>query len=174
MLLLALPWFAMAIPPVMRAPQRLRQTAMAGGFLVAALALFFLTEDYKVDYPDRVELRDSTATVIATGSGMDKQLLVNGVGMTSLTPVTKMMAHMTLASLAEPPRNVLIICFGMGTTFRSVISWNVPVTVVELVPSVPKLFTYYHPDGDQLLASPLAHVVIDDGRRYLERTPAAV
>jgi len=36
---------------------------------------------------------------------------------------------------------------------------------------VPKLFSYYHPDGDQVLASPLGHVVIDDGRRYLERTP---
>ena len=43
--------------------------------------------------------------------------------------------------------------------------------MVELVPSVPKLFTYYHPDGNQVLASPLAHVVIDDGRRYLERVP---
>ncbi|MGO9518250.1 MAG: fused MFS/spermidine synthase [Candidatus Korobacteraceae bacterium] len=171
MLLLALPWFAMAIPPLIRAPRRLLQGATAGGFVVAALALFFLTEDYKVDYPERVEMRDSTATVIATGSGMEKQLLVNGVGMTSLTPVTKMMAHMTLASLAEPPRNVLIICFGMGTTFRSVISWNTPVTVVELVPSVPKLFTYYHSDGDQVLASPMGHVVIDDGRRYLERMP---
>ena len=100
-------------------------------------------------------LRDSTATVIATGSGMDKELLVNGVGMTSLTPITKMMAHLTLASLPQPPRNVLIICFGMGTTFRSAISWDVPVTVVELVPSVPKLFTYYHADGEQVLASPL-------------------
>ncbi len=171
MLLLVLPWFAMAIPVVMRAPRRLPQTAMAGGFLAAALALFFLTHDYKADYPGHLELRDSTATVIATGDGMDKMLLVNGVGMTSLTPITKMMAHMTLASLAEPPRNVLIICFGMGTTFRSVLSWKVPVTVVELVPSVPKLFTYYHPDGGQLLASPLAHIVIDDGRRYLERVP---
>ena len=85
---------------------------------------------------------------------MEKMLLVNGIGMTSLTPVTKMMAHLTLASLPEPPRNVLIICFGMGTTFRSALSWNIPVTVVELVPSVPKLFTYYHPDGDQVLASP--------------------
>ena len=26
-------------------------------------------------------------------------------------------------------------------------------------------------DGDKVLASPLAHVVIDDGRRYLERSP---
>jgi spermidine synthase len=65
----------------------------------------------------------------------------------------------------------LIICFGMGTTFRSALSWNIPTTVVELVPSVPKLFTFYHPDGAELLASPLAHVVVDDGRRYLERSP---
>jgi hypothetical protein len=44
------------------------------------------------------------------------------------------------------------------------------VTAVELVPSVPKLFTYYHPDGGPLLASPRAHVVIDDGRRFLDRS----
>jgi spermidine synthase len=171
MLLLVLPWICLAIPLLMRAPRRLPQAVMAGGLIAAALAVFFLTEDYEVDYPDRVVLRDSTATVIATGTGMDKMLLVNGTGMTSLTPITKMMAHMTLASLSEAPRNVLIICFGMGTTFRSAMSWDVPVTVVELVPSVPKLFPYYHPDGGADLASPRAHIVIDDGRRYLERNP---
>ena len=32
------------------------------------------------------------------------------------------------------------------------------------------MFSYYHPDGAQLLQSPLARVVIDDGRRYLERS----
>jgi spermidine synthase len=169
-LLLVLPWLFMAIALAVRAPRPLLQAA-AGAFLAAGLALFFFTQDYKADFPHRRELRDSTATVIATGSGMEKQLLVNGVGMTSLTPITKMMAHMTLALLPQPPRNVLIICFGMGTTFRSVISWNVPVTVVELVPSVPKLFTFYHADGAEALASPLGHVVIDDGRRYLERVP---
>ena len=46
----------------------------------------------------------------------------------------------------------LIICFGMGTTFRSALSWGIPVTVVELVPKVPKLFPYYHPDGRALHA----------------------
>jgi spermidine synthase len=40
---------------------------------------------------------------------------------------------------------------------------------VELVPSVPRLFTYYHSDGEKLLASPHSRVVIDDGRRYPER-----
>lgn len=39
------------------------------------------------------------------------------------------------------------------------------------MPSVPKLFGYFHSDASELLQSPRAHVVIDDGRRYLERNP---
>jgi hypothetical protein len=42
--------------------------------------------------------------------------------------------------------------------------------VVDLVPSVPKVFGFFHADGEQLLRSPRATVVIDDDRRYLERT----
>jgi spermidine synthase len=53
-----------------------------------------------------------------------------------------------------------------------VVSWNISGTAVELVPSVPKLFSYYHADEPQVMASPFAHVVIDDGRRFLERSPA--
>jgi predicted membrane-bound spermidine synthase len=167
MLLLVLPWFVMAIPR--RKPVGL-QTASAAGIVLAALAVFFLTKDYESQYQNPVVLRDSTATVVATGTGMEKQLLVNGIGMTYLTPITKMMTHFTLASLPKPPHNVLIICFGMGTSFKSAISWGVSTTAVELVPSVPKLFTYYHPNGDQVLKSPLARIVIDDGRRYQERS----
>jgi predicted membrane-bound spermidine synthase len=170
MLLLVLPWLVMAIPRREHVQRRIWQTAAAVGMVLAALAMFFLTEDYEGQFENPIVLRDSTATVVATGTGMDKQLLINGTGMTALTPITKMMTHFTLASLPRPPRNVLIICFGMGTSFKSAISWAVPTTVVELVPSVPKLFTYYHPDGAPVLQSPLALVVIDDGRRYLERS----
>lgn len=38
------------------------------------------------------------------------------------------------------------------------------------MPSVPRLISYFHSDGDRILASPRSHVVIDDGRRFLERT----
>ena len=115
-------------------------------------------------------LRDNTATIVATGEGKNKRLLVNGVGITGLTPITKFMAHLPLAYLDRPPQNALVVCFGMGTTFRSLLSWGIPVTAVELVPSVPKVFGFYHADGPELLRSPLSHLVIDDGRRYLERT----
>lgn len=171
-LLFVAPWMAMAFfqPRGHEAHARGRTVAYAS--VVAGLVLFASTKDFETLFPHREVLRDSTATVIATGSGMHKRLLTNGIGITELTPITKMMAHLTLSSLPQAPRNALVICFGMGTTYKSVMSWGIPTTVVELVPSVPRLFTFYHRDGATLLASPLSHLVIDDGRRYLERTPA--
>lgn len=172
MLLFVLPWMAMALLAPRRQPStRMGKRIVAYASVLAALALFFATKNFETLFPDREVLRDSTATVIATGSGMHKRLLTNGIGITQLTPITKMMAHLTLASLPEPPRNALVICFGMGTTYKSVLSWGIPATAVELIPSVPRLFTFYHPDRATLLASPLSHLVIDDGRRYMERTP---
>jgi spermidine synthase len=143
----------------------------AYALLPAAAVLVLGSKGYDESYPGQQVLRDSTATVIATGSGMDKKLLVNGYGMTQMTPITKMMAHLPLAFLDRPPQDALDICFGMGTTFRSLLSWNIRATAVELVPSVPRLFSYFHSDAAELLRSPRALVVIDDGRRYLERTP---
>ena len=170
-LILCLPWLARAVGSVYGGRARLVDRSAVYATGIAGLAILLLTQDFETSYPQREVLRDSTATVIATGTGMSKRLLINGVGITAMVPIPKMMAHLTLASLEQPPRNALVICFGMGTTFRSAISWGIPSTAVELVPSVPKLFSYYHPDGERILASPLAHVVVDDGRRYLERTP---
>jgi len=132
--------------------------------------LIFVTRSYVQQVPHAQVRRDSTATVIAVGEGMNKRLIVNGVSMTILTPVTKLMASMPLAFLNHPPQNALVICFGMGTTHRSTLSWGIDSTAVDLVPGVPALFWYYHADGPELLKSPHSHVVVDDGRRFLERT----
>jgi len=101
---------------------------------------------------------------------MDRQLLINGFGITELTPMTKIMAHLPMAWREEPAQNTLVICFGMGTTFRSLRSWDVPATAVELVPSVPGLFGYFHDDAEEIMRSPDSRIVVDDGRRFLERT----
>jgi predicted membrane-bound spermidine synthase len=101
---------------------------------------------------------------------MGRVLQVNNIGMTKLTPITKAMAHLPLAFLPRPPKNALVICFGMGTTFRSLLSWGIASTAVELVPSVPDLFGFFHEDAAKVMASSNAHVVIDDGRRFLART----
>ena len=170
LLIFSIPWLTMTLPWRARGEARRGAPALSLASVVAAMAIVLFTKDYWVQGPSSHVLRDSTATVIATGTGMNRKLITNGVGMTTLTPVTKMMAHFSLASLDHAPHNVLVICFGMGTTYRSVHSWGIPATAVELVPSVPKFFTYYHDDGAEILASPLSHLVIDDGRRFLERT----
>lgn len=51
---------------------------LACACVVAAAALLVFTKDYAILYTPRVVLRDGTATVTATGTGMEKQLLVNG------------------------------------------------------------------------------------------------
>jgi spermidine synthase len=163
----ALPWFAM-IPFSKGLTSKARVYSIAS--LAMAFFVLFVSRDYTLMYPEGKIMRDSTATVIAAGEGMDRKLVTNGVGMTVLTPITKMMAHFSLASLDHQPHSMLVICFGMGTTYRSALSWGIPVTAAELVPSVPKLFGYFHEDAAQVLASPGARIVVDDGRRYLERT----
>jgi spermidine synthase len=57
----------------------------------------------------------------------------------------------------------------MGTTYRSALSWGIDTTAVELVPSVVDAFGYYHFDAEEFLRNPHGHIVIDDGRRYLNR-----
>jgi spermidine synthase len=123
------------------------------------------------DIHQRCEVRrDHAATVISTGEGMGKRMLVNGVGMTHLTTITKYMAHLPLAHHRGPPRSALVICFGMGTTYRSMLSWGVTTTAVELVPGVRDAFGYYFDDASAQIADPRGSVVIDDGRRFLNRT----
>jgi len=171
LIVLTVPWLIVGIAPL-RPQMKLGIGSRASAYALLALAAILIAagKDYEEGLLDRRVLRDSTATVIAAGEGMDKMLLVNGYGMTSLTPITKVMAHLPLAFLDRQPQNALVICFGMGTTFRSLRSWGIPVTAAELVPSVPRMIGYYHDDGPAVVASPLSHVVIDDGRRYLERT----
>ena len=176
LVILALPWLMVALwftffPQPGSAKRFTARRAIASAvILFASFALIFKTESYVQQIPGAQVRRDSTATVIAAGQGMNRRLYVNGVDMTYLTPITKLMVSMPLAFLDRPPQNALVICFGMGTTHRSALSWGIDSTVVDLVPSVPALFWYYHADASEVLKSPRSHVVVDDGRRFLERT----
>ena len=147
-----------------------RTWAWIAGTLLLGTTIGALARGFDASLPGARVERDATATVIAAGAGRNRHLFVNGIGITSMTPITKFMAHVPLAMLDRRPDGVLVICLGMGTTFRSALTWDTPVTAVELVPSVPKLLDFFNPDAPRFLASPNAHIVVDDGRRFLERT----
>jgi spermidine synthase len=175
LLVFAAPWLVIGLNPKWSVGAKAQESRdwsryACYGLTAAALLLAFTVKDYYEEASGGHEvLRDNTATVMASGEGMMRRLAVNGIGITYLTPMTKLMAHLPLAFLDRKPTNALVVCFGMGTTYRALMSWNISTTAVELVPSVPRLFGYFHSDAAQLLGSPLSHVVIDDGRRYLER-----
>src|SRR5205809_494128 len=175
---LSLPLFALGLVAVI-APQRLvpvavldhvRAATLFGAALIASVILLPLSRSFETQFPDAQVRRDHTATVVAAGTGLHKHLLVNGQGMAALSAITKMMAHLPLAALDRPPRDAIVVALGMGTTFRSLVSWRVRATAVELVPSVPTLFSFFHADAASVVRSPLARIVVDDGRRFLERS----
>src|SRR5947209_8111290 len=175
---LSLPLFALGLVAVI-APQRLvpvavldrvRASTLFGAALIASVILLPLSRSFETQFPDAQVRRDHTATVVAAGTGLHKHLLVNGQGMAALSAITKMMAHLPLAALDRPPRDAIVVALGMGTTFRSLVSWGVRATAVELVPSVPTLFSFFHADAASVVRSPLARIVVDDGRRFLERS----
>jgi len=172
LILLALPFVAFWLALCRAQPQPQRIGVLTITVAVAAWTIFVSQtfESFMIQNAKNVVLRrDYVASVISFGAQMDKSLLVNGVGMTKLTPITKFMSHLPLSFHQGPPKSVLIICFGMGTTYRSALSWDVDTTVVELVPSVAKSFKFYYPDADRLIQNPKGRIVTDDGRRYLNR-----
>lgn len=151
-------------------PVRIALLAVSAVSLFGAIMSHSWEEGAHLEFGKVVIRRDYAATVLSGGSGMNKILLVNGIGNTTLTPVTKYMAHLPLAFVKERPQSALVICFGMGTTYRSLLSWGIHVTAVELVPSVRDAFDYYFDDAKAILQNPKGRIVVDDGRRFLART----
>ena len=172
LILLALPFFAFYffLNNAQPKTQQLKWGLMAGAALFVSV---FFTRDFEgmliQSHKNTMVRRDYSASVISLGNDFNKSLLVNGIGVTHLTSITKFMVHLPLALHKGKPESVLVIGFGMGTTYRSALSWNIDTTVVELVPSVTKAFGFYYADAMRFLNDTNGHLIIDDGRRYLKR-----
>lgn len=177
-LFLAAPLFLFSfILPTQQPGDRMRRIS----FSILAVFLWGISMPFERAYSDARVQHDHTATVLVRGGGLNKQLFVNGVSITHMTPITKMMVHFPMAHLdtEAAERNGLVICLGMGTSFRSLVSWGserktVHATAVELVPSVAGFLTYFFPDmsGLRQMRTGLgtSQIIVDDGRRFLDRT----
>jgi spermidine synthase len=172
LILLGLPftacWAATARRSSLRLPRGTLRVAAATAYAVVVARDF--EERLASGAASAIVRRDDVAAVASFATpNRSKWLLVNGFGMTGLTPITKFISHLPLALHRGQPRSALVVCFGMGTSYRSALSWGVDTTAVELVPSVPLAFGFYHRDAATVLADPHGEIVIDDGRRYLAR-----
>jgi spermidine synthase len=158
---------------------RPRSQALAGGgVVVALLVLVLVTRPMAVAQPNEALIRteggqlfasteDEIASVQAGQKRRTPELWVAGTSMTLLTVDAKLMPILPLIARPDSER-ALVVAFGMGTAFRSALIAGLRTDVVELVPSVPKMFPYYYADAAEVLADPAGRVVIADGRNHLE------
>src|SRR5437870_2978054 len=65
---------------------------------------------------------------------------------------------------------MLVIAFGINSSFRTALRSSLNVDGIELVPSIPAIFGYFQHDAAKILSNPRGHVIIADGRNYLELT----
>jgi hypothetical protein len=89
--------------------------------------------------------------------------------MTVLTVDAKLMPILPLI-LRPNSSSQLIIAFGMGTAYRTALKAGLRSDVIELVPSVPLMFSNFYPDANQVLSNPKGRVIIADGRNHVELT----
>ena len=154
------------------------------GVLSAALLVFSLIRSQDASYflahvearnPDynlvfhQPGLQGVTSVLLNPSQRNGARLLVNGLGMTAKITDTKIMAHLPML-LHPNPDDTLVICFGMGTTFRSAVSYGKNVTVVELVKEVVEAFNYFHEDAPAVRAYAGGRIVVNDGRNFLNIT----
>ncbi len=113
--------------------------------------------------------REDEIASVQAGTLGAQQLWVTGTSMTLLTVDAKLMPILPLI-LRPGATDALTVAFGMGSAFRGAVIAGLQTDAVELVPSVPTMFSYFYPDAAEILAKPNGRVIVTDGRNHLELT----
>lgn len=110
---------------------------------------------------------DEVASVFAINDLKNKEqhLIIDGIETTHRVAETRLMAHIPI-TIHESPKDMLVIAFGMGTTYRSGLKQGLSVDAVELVPSVPTYMDLFHADASNYKNHPRGKIIINDGRNY--------
>jgi spermidine synthase len=141
--------------------------ALVAVFFIPAATRTFIQREIGTTGTQTAHFEDSVASLDVTGgSAAGRSLFINGVSITKLTVITKLLAYVPKA--ARPNATTMLnICFGMGTTFRSSLLLGLKTTEVELDPTVPTVMPWYYADAGAYLHNPAASVDISDGRNYV-------
>ena len=146
---------------------------MVGGLVVAIAGLGLGADPSVVAIRQEGRLyesaEDEIASVQAGQVASTPQLWVAGTSMTVLTVDARLMA--VLPTIARPHgQDMLVIAFGMGSSYRTGLILGQRVEGVELVPSVPEMFPWFYDDAAAVLADPMGRLLIADGRNHVELT----
>jgi spermidine synthase len=158
------------------APRREMLRPAVGLAAAAALLVVFFIPAARLTYVQReiaasgvptAHYEDNVASVDVTGGKPgNRNLFINGEGITKLSIITKVLAYVPKA-VRPDATTMLNICFGMGSTFRSSIILGLHTTAVDLDPTEPSVMSWFYPDASKYLHSRLGQVIISDGRNYV-------
>ncbi len=108
----------------------------------------------------------SVSVLLPMGEGaMPPSLALNGILTSTVSDASRMMGALPL-SLVDAPQNALVICFGVGGTFRVANQHVDAVHAVELSRQVVDAFPLFGGDPAELTARN-NRVFVDDGRNHL-------
>jgi predicted membrane-bound spermidine synthase len=141
--------------------------ALLAVFFIPAARPTYIQRNVAATGAPTAHYEDSVASIDVTGGpARNRNLFINGEGITKLSIITKVLAYAPKA--ARPDATTMLnICFGMGTTYRSSIILGLHTTAVELDPTVPSLMSWFYPDASKYLHSPLGNIIISDGRNHV-------
>ncbi len=161
-------------------PAAVAALGLAIGAGAAALPAQHLVRVYYVDYPvlDRLVEGPTTSAASATrslhGVPAFRELLTPAVRMSSTNFGARrymgLMGHLPLL-FSEERTDAALICYGVGNTARSLLSWPEleRLDVIDISSEVLSLADVFAPEHDGVvpLEDPRVDVHIDDGRQHL-------
>jgi spermidine synthase len=113
----------------------------------------------------------ATDTVMVTEDARGQRMIryADGRGTAGTMTVREDRAYSHIAMLLHPaPRKVLSICFGVGNSLASVLTYPVErVDAVELSPGVIEAAPFFRASNRDALADPRVRLIIQDGRNFL-------
>lgn len=123
---------------------------------------------YRINYHN--EDADATVTVAQRGdSAHARQLFINGSFISSISGENFLIGHLPMM-MHPHPQDVLVMCLGIGTSYKSTLLYPVRADAVEISNNVVEAFLATDPQASDVIANPRGRIVVEDGRAFLLTT----
>ncbi|MBI4533718.1 MAG: fused MFS/spermidine synthase [Candidatus Melainabacteria bacterium] len=151
--------------------------AVAFGLFVALMPRAYLETTFAALTSSKLisSSEDTIGRVMVVAYNSFKRLFVNGESYSSdvLTArrYMRVLGHLPVL-LNKTPKNVLVVCFGIGTTAGAIITHPevAHLDIVEISPAVLQHAKLFRATNYDVLNNPKVSCYLDDGRNYLLRT----
>ncbi|MBI4368848.1 MAG: hypothetical protein HY547_01315, partial [Elusimicrobia bacterium] len=120
----------------------------------------------------RALFHEEDRAAMVTGAQKNQKsglLLLNGIWISGTGQAGRIMAKLPIL-FHENPQQALIVGFGVGHTFATLLDHGIRVDAAELIRCVPRHFGFFYPEKARYLNDPRARIIFQDARAHLLRS----